>query len=401
MTLRPSTPGTPGTRPRPSIFAGGAAARAPRTSAPACAAIVILVLGLLTAGALAAADAPTHRFEELAPGVFFAAEAGPIMVMSNSLVIVNENDVVVVDSHVSPAAARALIASVATLTPKPITTLINTHYHFDHAHGNQAFPAGVVIVGHEYTREKLAGDPLKERTYTFFSKLLADNAQAVAKQAAEAKDAAAKASLEAQARVLANHVRDDRETRAVPPSVTLSERMTLYRGGREIQLHFLGRGHTGGDVVVFLPEEKIVFTGDLLVQGPSYMGDAFVDEWIATLDEVKKLDFEVIVPGHGVPFRDRAVIDHVQAYMRDAWDAVIELRASGVPALEAALRVDLTAHQKTLGPFVSPLLPSGIAAPGIEPNSVLRIYELLDEREGKVNGRSAFSVGPNSPRPRP
>ena len=360
-----------------------------RGAATACF-IVALAAGLSLAGSAGAADAPTHRFEELAPGVFFASEVGPLMLMSNSLVIVNDQDVVVVDSHVSPAAGRALVAAVGTLTPKPITTLINTHYHFDHAHGNQSFAPGVVIVGHEYTRAKLAGDPLRERTYKHFSKLLADNAEAVARQAAGAGDAATRASLEQQARVLANHLRDDRETRPVPPSVTLSERMTLHRGGREIQLRFLGRGHTGGDVVVFLPAEKIVFTGDLLVQGVSYMGDGFVDEWVSTLDELKKIDFEVIVPGHGVPFRDRALIDHVQAYMSDAWDTIVELRAGGASALEAALRVDLSAHRSTLGSFVSPLLPSGILEPGIDPNSVLRIYELLDAREKEGKG---FNVG--------
>jgi glyoxylase-like metal-dependent hydrolase (beta-lactamase superfamily II) len=330
-----------------------------------------------------ATDTPSHRFKELAPGVFFAAEVGPVFLLSNALVIVNDADVVVVDSHVTPAAARALISSVGTLTPKPITTVINTHYHFDHAHGNQAFTPGTAIIGHEYTRDKLAGDPLHERTYTFFSKLFAENAQAVKKQAAEAKDAKQRAALEVQATALANHVRDDKETRATPPTVTLSERMTLYRGGREIEILFLGRGHTGGDVVVFLPKERIVFTGDLLLQGPSYMGDAWLDEWAETLDRVKALDFDLIVPGHGEPFSDRAHIDAVQAYMRDTWKQAVALRAKGVPALEAALRIDLTSHQSTMGPFASPLLPSGILAPGIEPNSVLRIYEVLDEREGK------------------
>jgi cyclase len=353
-------------------------------------AVLIALVVLSSPAWLGAADAPTHRFKELAPGVFFAAEAGPVMVMSNSLVIVNEQDVVVVDSHVTPAAARALIAAVATLTPKPITTLINTHYHFDHAHGNQAFPPGVTIIGHEFTREMLAGDPLQGRTYQFFSKLLANNAEAVKKQAAEARDAASRATLETQAKVLANHVRDDRETRPVPPTVTLSERLTLFRDGREIQIHFVGRGHTGGDVVVFLPEEKVLFTGDLLLQGPSYMGDAFLDEWIETLDRVKAFEFDLVVPGHGEPFSDRASIDAVQAYMRDTWDVVVELRTQGVPALEAALRVDLGAHRKTLGPFTSPLLPSGILEPGIEPNSVLRIYELLDAREQEGQG---FNVG--------
>jgi glyoxylase-like metal-dependent hydrolase (beta-lactamase superfamily II) len=316
------------------------------------------------------------------------------MVMSNSLVVVNEDDVLVVDSHVSPAAARALIASVAKLTPKPITTLVNTHYHFDHAHGNQAFPESVTIVGHEYTREKLAGNPLEERTYQFFSKLLAENAQAVKKQADAATDPKTKASLQQQATVLANHVRDDKETRPVPPAVTLSERMTIHRGGREIELHFLGRGHTGGDVVVLLPEEKIVFTGDLLVQGPSYMGDGWVDEWIATLERLKQLEFDVLVPGHGVPFRDRKFIDYFQGYLKDTWDQVSALHAKGVPALEAALRIDLTAHQKHYAPFVSPLLPSGITAPGIEPNAVLRIYELLDQRQGKGGVKAGTPLEP-------
>ncbi len=309
-----------------------------------------------------------------------------MFLLSNALVIVDDADVTVVDSDVTPAAARALIESVKTLTPKPITTVINTHYHFDHAHGNQAFPAGVTIIGHEFTRAKLAGDPLHERTYQFFSKLFAQNAQAVKEQAAEAKDPKARAALEQQATALANHVRDDQETRATPPTVTLSERMTLHHGGREIEILFLGRGHTGGDVVVFLPKERIVFTGDLLLQGPSYMGDAYLDEWSQTLDRVKALEFDLIVPGHGEPFRDRAAIDAAQAYMRDTWNQVVALRAKGVPALEAALRIDLAAHKATLGLFASPLLPSGILAPGIEPNSVLRVYELLDEREASGKG---------------
>ena len=94
----------------------------------------------------------------------------------------------------------------------------------------------------------------------------------------------------------------------------------------------------------------------------------------------------MIVPGHGEPFRDRAHIDAFQAYMRDTWKQVVALRAKGVPALEAALRIDLTTHKNTMGPFASPLLPSGILAPGIEPNSVLRIYELLDQREAAGKG---------------
>jgi len=367
----------------------------PRRSIRRLATVLLIVLAAHAPSRLDAADSPTHRFEQLAPGVYFAEGKGPVFVLSNSLVIVNDDDVVVVDSHVTPAAARALVAAIATLTPKPISTVINTHYHFDHAHGNQVFPPAVTIIGSEFTRQKLSGDPLHERTYQFMSKLFAENAAATKKQADEAKDPKAKADLEVQAQALANHLRDDRETRPTPPTVTLSERMTLYRGNREIQLLFLGRGHTGGDVVVFLPKERVVFTGDLLLQGPSYMGDAYLDEWVGTIDRVKALDFDVVVPGHGQPFRDRAAIDAFQAYMKDTWDQAVALRAKGVSALEAAVRMDLTAHKKSMGQFASPLLPSGILEPGIEPNAVLRIYELLDEREKPAKG---LNVGGQPPR---
>ena len=81
-----------------------------------------------------AADGPilntdTHRFQEIAPGVYFAVGTGTVFVQSNSMVIVNQDDVVVVDSHVTADAARALIDSIASLTDKPIRVLINTHYH--------------------------------------------------------------------------------------------------------------------------------------------------------------------------------------------------------------------------------------------------------------------------------
>jgi glyoxylase-like metal-dependent hydrolase (beta-lactamase superfamily II) len=81
--------------------------------------------------------------------------------------------------------------------------------------------------------------------------------------------------------------------------------MTLYSGSREIQIRFLGRAHTGGDVVVFLPREKVVITGDFLTAALSNMSDGYVDEWVDTLENLKKLDFEVVLPGHGEAFTDR------------------------------------------------------------------------------------------------
>jgi cyclase len=146
--------------------------------------------------------------------------------------------------------------------------------------------------------------------------------------------------------------------------------MTLYRGSREIQIRFLGRGHTGGDVVVFLPREKVVMTGDFLTAGLSNMSDSFPDEWVTSLDMLKTLDFDTVLPGHGEAFTDKAKIGYFQDYMRDVWTEVSRLKQQGVSVEDAAKRADLTKH--------SAHLP--INGPGVPLIGVQRIYDLIDQR---------------------
>ncbi|MBL4821658.1 MAG: MBL fold metallo-hydrolase, partial [Gammaproteobacteria bacterium] len=93
-------------------------------------------------------ESDSHRFTELADGVWHAVGTGSIHVMSNVMVLVGEFDTLVVDSHVTPSAARSLIDSLPVITDKPVRYLVNSHYHFDHAHGNQVFPRDVEIIGH-------------------------------------------------------------------------------------------------------------------------------------------------------------------------------------------------------------------------------------------------------------
>ena len=116
-----------------------------------------------------------------------------------------------------------------------------------------------------------------------------------------------------------------------PPNVTLDRKMTLFRGGREIQMLYLGRGHTDTDVVVFLPKEKIVCTGDLMESVISYMGDAYPDEWPPTLDRLMTLDFDTVMPGHGVVFKGKAHIEAFQRYLRDVLKQARELKKPGWP----------------------------------------------------------------------
>ena len=310
-----------------------------------------------------------HRFKEVAPGVHFVTYTVPNFFNSNSLVIVNENDVVVVDSHITPATGRQLIADIGGVTDKPISVVVNTHFHFDHAHGNQVFE-GAKIIGHEFTRMKMAGEPLAEPTFAGYRGSIAGGIEGLRQQVAAAEDAAQKQTLETQLAALEAHMATVEETAPKAPDITLNERITLYRGEREIQLLFFGRAHTGGDIVVYLPNERLVFTGDLMLNGPSFLGDGHVDEWPATLENLKILDFDLILPGHGPSFTDRGRIDLVQDYYRALWAAVAAQHGDGKSAAEAAATVDLTQFKDSLG----------IARVGADPQAVARIYQLLNAR---------------------
>jgi len=312
------------------------------------------------------------RFNKVAEGVYHAVGTGALTVVGNSSVIVNSDDVIIVDDHVSPAAAWVLVDEIKTITNKPVRTVINTHFHYDHAHGNQIFDKDVAIIGHEFTREMLlGGKSLQMPLYKNYVTGLPGQIENLKQRIAMESDATRKAMLQTQLQAAQNNAASQAELKPTPPNVTLRTNMTLYRGDREIQIRFLGRAHTAGDVVVYLPKEKIVMTGDMLTSTLSNMSDAFVDEWVATLDQLKKLEFVTVLPGHGEAFTDRAKIDYFQAYLRDVWTEISRLKQQGVSAEDAAKRADLTKHKEHF---------STITAPGVPLIAVTRIYDLLNAR---------------------
>jgi glyoxylase-like metal-dependent hydrolase (beta-lactamase superfamily II) len=319
--------------------------------------------------------APAFTFHPIKAGVYLAVGTGNLGVGSNAAVFVNERDVMLVDSHVSPAAAWALLRELRQVTPKPVRHVVNTHFHYDHVHGNQAYGPEVEIIGHEFTREMVRAGKSKDNVAftgsVRFAQAQLDN---LTKAADSATDPARKADLRRQAEVWRQQQVAVAAVTPVPPNLTLSQRMTLIKGGREIEILFLGRGHTGGDVVVYLPAERVLATGDLLVQQAPFLGDGHLREWAATLEELKRLDFEVVLPGHGEAFSDRAAIDHLQAYLLDFWNQTEALHRAGVSAEDAAARLDLTPHL-THYPIPATWTPEIVARQRLV--GVRRVYELL------------------------
>ena len=317
---------------------------------------------------------PAWTFNKIADGVYHAVGTGSLVVMSNATVIEGDSDVLVVDSQVSPGGAWALREELKAITPKPIRWVVNSHYHFDHSHGNQIYGPEVEIIGHEFARQQmLAGKSQDSPAREFYVGGIPNTIKNLEGRLAAATDDKQKATIQGQLEIQRTFLEGTNAVKPTPPTMTLSQTMTLHRGSREIRIMFLGRGHTAGDVVVYLPKERIVATGDLLVNGTSYMGDAFFTDWVATIEAMKRLDIGTVLPGHGAAFTDLAKLDHWQAYVRDFWEQAQKFHKAGTPWEDAAKQVDLRGNVANY-----PL----IRAVGITPNHAMRrAYEILD---GKV-----------------
>ncbi|MGH9561046.1 MAG: MBL fold metallo-hydrolase, partial [Terracidiphilus sp.] len=318
-----------------------------------------------------AINGKAFKFDKIADGVYYATATGSMITGGNNTVIVNDQDVLLVDADTTPAAARELLKEIKGLTNKPVRWVVNTHFHFDHTDGNSVFGPEVQIIGHEYVRDAiLHRDVLHTEPFKTSVGDIPHQIEALQKQAAEEKDPEKRAALSQQIAAMKAELTQIKEVKPTPPTMTYSSKLTLYRGNRQIQLLVLGRGHTPGDTVVFLPKERIVCTGDLMESRLAYMGDGVFDEWITSLEALKKLDFDTVLPGHGVPFHNKALITAYQEYLRDLVRQVGALRKQGVSAEDAAQKVDLTSHQKDF---------PQIQGPGADLRGVQRMYQWMDE----------------------
>jgi len=315
------------------------------------------------------------RFEKIAEGVYYGTGSSG----GNSPVIVGDREALIVDTKTTPAAARVFLDDLKLVTnDKPVRHAVNSHYHYDHADGNQVFrAAGIDVIGHEFIKFAIDNYDILHREPFMTSQVVNGTRRidTARKNLAEEKDPQKKPALEAVLAAALKNWDNLQEITPTAPNVTYKDRKVIDLGGREVQLLFLGRGHTNGDTVVYLPKEKIVCTGDLMELGPAYMGDGQFDEWIAALESLKKMDFETVLPGHGTPFKDgKQRITAFQGYLRDVVKQTDQFRKRGILAPEAAQKVDLSAYKD--------MFPN-TARPGAELRGIRHIYEWLYDQEHK------------------
>jgi glyoxylase-like metal-dependent hydrolase (beta-lactamase superfamily II) len=295
-------------------------------------AIILLVsssgYGRQTAGQ-AASDYFTVK--QVVPGVWALLAKPGKPAVSNAAVIEMGDKVMVVDSHLSPSAAREAARLIASITGnKAVRYLVNTHWHPDHVQGNStyssAFPGVIDIVSHVNTRRDIIGLELP---------FLKDQKIAMPKQIAQMKSQLAngmldgkpftpeqKRRLEAQITQTESLLREIENLEITLPNLTLDRSMSLHAAEREVRILYFGRGHTAGDVVVFLPREKVLVTGDLLTNSIPLMRDAYPLEWSATLAGVEALDYAQTIPGHGDVQQGKERIKMLRAFLDDVTAAV-------------------------------------------------------------------------------
>ncbi len=286
------------------------------------------------AGDADTADKDLFELKPVADGVYAAVAAPRYKVNSNAAVILTNDGVVVVDSHSKPSAAAALYREIQAITRQPIRKIINTHFHWDHWQGNQiyaeAFP-GLEIIASKRTAENMTDPAAGGGGIPYIEKQLQSVPLEIEKLKGEilrAASAAQKARLEGNLRQAETYLGELKQIKPALPNRTVANSVSLNEGGREIQLLLLGRGHTDGDVFIHLPKEKVIVTGDALIDWMPYMNDGFPEEWVETLGAVNELDFTRIIPGHGEVL-PRDGLSFFRGYLADVVEAVKKAAADG------------------------------------------------------------------------
>jgi glyoxylase-like metal-dependent hydrolase (beta-lactamase superfamily II) len=296
---------------------------------------------------------PNESYEhvQLAEGVhaFLAPEGRTGTVQGNSLVVIGKAAVLVVDTGQFPELTKRMIADIRKLTDRPVRYVVNTHWHGDHLLGNrtyrEAFP-GVSIVNHVETARLAdkAYATFVEKSQKEFPTYVSDMRAAVARgtrKSGKALTSDEKEYFTRQANELEAAIGQLPQMAYLAPDVLFTQEVDFDLGGRQVRVLHLGRGNTGGDTVVFVPDAKVAAAGDLVVYPTPYSFGSWLEEWTATLGKLKALGASQVVPGHGPVLKDDAYVDTLIELIGETRRQVAAAAKEGLSLEDARKRVDL------------------------------------------------------------
>ncbi|MBC7897908.1 MAG: MBL fold metallo-hydrolase [Cytophagaceae bacterium] len=292
---------------------------------------------LLPGSVRAQAAHPAPSKLEIGEGIYLfqTAPYGDAGLDGNSVVIVTEEGVLVFDSNGTPAAAEAVLAEIRKITPAPIKYLVNSHWHWDHWYGaevyKKAFPE-LQVITHERTRQLMAGPAVAFNQPGLDEQLPGHIAQ-LESQLLRAKVSATPvpgvAGLEAHLARDRWFLQQKRGVKHTLATITFSDSLTIHLGPRTIQVLHHDRAITPGDTYLYLPKEKVLVMGDLLINPITFALFCYPTGWIKTLKALARLDAVVLVPGHGGPLADKALLHATIALLEREQQLAREAKGRG------------------------------------------------------------------------
>ena len=309
-------------------------------------------------GAVPAAMGADAEVDKVAPDIYFHAgdlisENAPAV--CNNGWIIFEDYVLVIDANF-PAGAKMMISKIRSMTDKPIRFAFDTHHHGDHAYGNQVYVEnGAVPVAYTGVVEEM------RRYETGYYDSKPGRWEEAAKERADVRASSLK-----------------------PPSVLFPKELYFDDGKHRVELMHLGVAHTHDDAVAWLPKEKILFTGDVCVNGPyNFVGDGDVGMWIATLDAAKKLGAEIVCTGHG-PRSTITVLDDQQAFFKVLQDQV-GARMAGVAPDQAKAEIEAIRSTLKANAQIARYVSDQASKDDGFPAQVQKVFE-------ELNGKKLFAL---------
>jgi cyclase len=248
------------------------------------------------------ADLPPPTVEEVSDGVFAYVQLDGSWGLNNTGFLVGDNAVTAIDTCFTERRTREFVDTVASMTPDPIRTLVNTHHHGDHTHGNYLVPTATII-GHRLCRDEvLASGHIATALFPGV---------------------------------------DWGRLEVAPPFVTFDDHLDVWVDELHVELHFVGPAHTTNDIVCWLPERRVLFSGDLVFNGGTpFVVMGSVAGSLAALERLRAFGADVIVPGHG-PVCGPEVLDDQVAYLRFVQQIARDGFEAGAAPLDVARQVDL------------------------------------------------------------
>jgi cyclase len=279
--------------------------------------------------------------QPVADGVYAAIAKPAYKLNCNAAIVLMGDGVLVVDTHSKPSAARALIQQIQKITNQPVRYVVNTHFHWDHYQGNEAYPSvwpsDIEIISSEATRSNIERYGIPRINHELLD--LPSEIAHLEAQLSSSSDTVQRAAIQHSLIEAQNYLAELKTIQVSLPTITFERSLILHHATRTVEILWLGNAHTNGDVWVYLPKEKILISGDALHGETPYLADSYPYDWIQTLDVAEKLDFEQVIGGHGNVIHGKAVFELWKQYLRDLMKQTADAYEQGASLEEAKHRV--------------------------------------------------------------